>query len=168
MKSIRMGIVVTTLVATATKLWAAAPDGQFISLQDGTVRDAKTSLIWQQKAPSGKYSQEAAGSYCSQLGLGGLSSGWRLPTRLELDSLVDFRAASPGPTIDLVAFPSAAGGKFWTATTCEYCEIYDGDGSCYTLRLGGYLVDFGDGSEKEEDRANSNYVRCVHDPLINN
>lgn len=164
MKSIRMGTVVIAIVATATTLWAAAPDGQFVDLKNDTVMDAKTSLIWQRQALNVTYGLDAAAEYCSKLSLGGLSSGWRLPKRLELDSLVDFRAASPGPTIDLAAFPSTTSGGFWTATTFEVCEVWDVDGTCYTQQIYGYLVNFSDGSEAVENRTNSHYFRCVHDP----
>lgn len=68
----------------------------------GVVRDLVTGLSWQRQTPTsydgctGKKAQPAdtctwqeAHTYCSRLKLAGLS--WRLPTKVELDSLLDFR-----------------------------------------------------------------------------
>jgi hypothetical protein len=41
---------------------------------------------------------------------------WRLPTADELQSLVDYSVASPGPTIDATWFPNTPGWGYWTAT----------------------------------------------------
>jgi hypothetical protein len=39
-----------------------------------------------------------------------------VPTKKELLTLVDFSAASPGPTIDAAAFPGTEANFFWSAT----------------------------------------------------
>ncbi len=52
---------------------------------DGTVTDSGSGLMWQQ-ATGGHMDWYAAMSYCNNLSLGG-HSGWRLPTKDELEGL---------------------------------------------------------------------------------
>jgi len=72
---------------------------------------------------------------------------WRLPTRLELISLVDFTVASPGPTIDPAAFPNTPTEAFWTSSplagVCSaawFVNFYDGDGDYADLPETAYRV----------------------------
>ena len=68
-----------------------------------SILDRVTCLEWQRMAPtSTTYAQAAAIGYCDQLSLDG-HDDWRLPTRIELATLVDFTKTSA--TIDTVAFP---------------------------------------------------------------
>jgi hypothetical protein len=79
---------------------------------DGTITDGVTGLVWQ-KTPPGTYVNPAgAASYCVGLSLGG-HTDWRLPTIIELTSIVDY--ATTNPALDQ-AFPSVS-GYFWSATT---------------------------------------------------
>ena len=94
---------------------------------DDTVTDNVTTLTWERTvraviyppAPSGHasvplnaYSQLEAARHCADLG-----PGWRLPTRLELVSLVDFTVNEPGPTIDQAAFPDTpVDFPYWTSS----------------------------------------------------
>ncbi|MEE4379692.1 MAG: DUF1566 domain-containing protein [Candidatus Competibacteraceae bacterium] len=41
---------------------------------------------------------------------------WRMPTREELRSIVDYGIAFPGPTIDTIFFPNTPGSFFWSAS----------------------------------------------------
>ena len=77
---------------------------------DGTVTDKVTGLMWERFASASTYKQADAAAYCA-----GKGSGWRLPTRLELVSLVDFTVPSPGPTINQ-AFSGTPGTVFWTSS----------------------------------------------------
>ncbi|MCX8521882.1 MAG: DUF1566 domain-containing protein, partial [Rhodoferax sp.] len=43
-------------------------------------------------------------------------SDWRLPTDLELQTLVNYGQADPGPTIDTYWFPNTHGARYWTST----------------------------------------------------
>jgi hypothetical protein len=78
---------------------------------DGTVTDNVTGLIWQVAVDPGSYMPAQAATYCANLG-----GAWRLPTRVELVSLVDFTVASPGPTINQMYFPNTPPAAFWTST----------------------------------------------------
>ena len=82
---------------------------------DGTVTDLNTGLIWQkgdtQKA-SGRTWQEAC-DYCAALALGGYSD-WRLPTRRELLSIVNFGRLFP--CITTTYFPDCISGYYWSSS----------------------------------------------------
>lgn len=82
----------------------------YVDNGNGTVTDQITGLVWQRLASGAKYRQADAARYCPTQG-----PQWRLPTRLELVSLVDFTVASPGPTINQ-AFPGTPGEVFWTSS----------------------------------------------------
>lgn len=43
-------------------------------------------------------------------------SDWRLPTADELQSIVDYGVASPGPAVDAIWFPNTQGSMFWSAS----------------------------------------------------
>ena len=68
---------------------------------DGTVRDNVTGLAWQRRAPTGTFTWDQALAYCSGLTLGGYDD-WRVPTRIELTSIVDFTRS--GAKLDASAF----------------------------------------------------------------
>ncbi len=145
--------------AVALQGRGAAPVGQYSTTVD-TVSDNKTKLMWQRKAPSLTYCGSAAEAYCAGLELGGYSD-WRLPTKCELETIVDRRAQSP--SIDTTAFLDAAPRFFWSSTVSSA-----GSGN----RWG---VDFSDGSsvyrhwylatDAQCDRgapvADTSTVRCV-------
>jgi hypothetical protein len=133
MKYIEAIILGSVVWMAAPALWAAAPKNQYTVLTNGTVKDNKTGLIWQQ-AVTTQNDWKGAKDDCAGLRLGGFSSGWRLPTKLELETLVDFGVA--GPTIDSTAFPSTPGNRFWTSTPC-------GGGSGYA-----WAVDFSVGTSR--------------------
>lgn len=92
------------------------PSSYTIDTANGTVFDDVTKLMWQRDVDPGFYTWDDAKTYCSNLVYGGYSD-WRLPTRIELVSLVDFTVPSPGPTIDTVAFPNTPNNLFWTSSS---------------------------------------------------
>jgi hypothetical protein len=81
---------------------------------DGTVTDLVTALMWQKVPAADTYIWSAAVTHCPQLTLGA-HTDWRLPTFIELMSLVDFSAGSPA--VNATYFPAMSGGLYWTATT---------------------------------------------------
>ncbi len=89
------------------------PNAVTYETQTHTVTDNITGFVWQREAPHDDMTWSEAASYCRQLDLGD-GSTWRLPSRIELVSLVDFTRASPA--MDEGAFPGAPGGWFWTAS----------------------------------------------------
>jgi hypothetical protein len=79
-------------------------------LDASTVEDVKTALTWQRYVVPRGAVWETASGYCGSLRLAG--GGWRLPTPIELASLV-----VPGrmPAVDPQIFPQTPAGWFWTA-----------------------------------------------------
>jgi len=82
--------------------------------QSGVVIDQVTGLMWQRESPA-EYGFAGAATHCAELGLAG-HCDWRLPTRIELVSLVDFTLSNP--TLDSAAFP-AASGEYWSASALD-------------------------------------------------
>lgn len=82
---------------------------------DGVVIDKVTGLMWKREVEEGSFGWDDAKTHCNEMTYAGFTD-WRLPTRIELVSLVDFSQASPGPTIDTNAFPGALGQVFWTSS----------------------------------------------------
>ena len=81
---------------------------------DGTVTDNVTELMWQQVVPTATYSQAGAANYCSTLTLAG-HSDWRLPSVIELVSIVDL-GPSTAPMINGTYFPSTPANVFWSSS----------------------------------------------------
>jgi hypothetical protein len=147
--------------ATETATWPAIsatvpiPDSAYdFSSTPGEVLDKQTCLIWK-RYPLGdsgtkvweRYNWVLAKNACRDLG-----NGWRLPTKAELDSIVDhYKDADHGnwsyPTINTKAFPDTPTNWCWT--TSEYG------------RDSGLLVSFYSGYSNWNGETFSTYVRCV-------
>jgi hypothetical protein len=94
---------------------------------NGTVTDNNTGLMWQQQDDGNTYNwYQASGTYnatfnqssqnvCSSVNLGS-HTDWRLPTKKELMSIVDYSVPYPGPTIESAFFPNTA-SSYWSSTT---------------------------------------------------
>jgi hypothetical protein len=85
--------------------------------EDDTVTDNVTGLMWQRATSATQYSRPDALNYCEGLSLAG-HADWRLPTRIELVSLIDYGTdiGSGEPTIDINAFPGTQSSVYWTAS----------------------------------------------------
>ena len=76
-------------------------------------------------------------------------SDWHLPTADELQSLVDYGIAAPGPTIETTWFPNTKGGAFWSSSPSVGSSSY------------AWYVYFGNGVVYNFSRLNRYYVRLV-------
>lgn len=86
---------------------------QSYEIADDVVIDRVTQLQWQRVASGTSMTWLAAKDACTSLQVAG--GGFRLPSRIELLSLVDF-AASTAAAIDGPAFPDAPADGFWSAS----------------------------------------------------
>jgi len=139
---------------------------------NGTVTDNNTGLVWQKCSVgqnndticSGdglKYNwYQAFGTYdatyntsyqdvCGSLNLGG-HTNWRLPTKKELVSIVDYSFQPQGATIKSAYFPNTYMDFYWSSTTDAIGQEH------------AWFLDFFDGHVFiHEKRAAAEYVRCV-------
>ena len=127
---------------------------------NGTVTDNNTALIWQKEDDGSTYNwYQASGTYdgmynpssqdvCGSLDLGSYTD-WRLPSKKELITLVDYSVPWPGPTINPV-FTNTKQASYWVSTSANYYPGF------------AWLVDFAAGYVYGyyKDYAYY-YVRCV-------
>lgn len=100
--------------------------GRFTKVLDGdehvATTDNKTGLTWSVKPvlnpdDEGEISFAAAEAACAALTIAG-NTDWRLPTREELQTILDLTKHSPA--IDNDAFPGTESDWYWTSTPCAW------------------------------------------------
>jgi len=135
-----------------TTVYAAFDDGHYemgvpinFTKESGSdeVLDRVTGLIWQDNgdANSSKMNKGSAVSYCS-----GQGGGWRLPSRVELSSLVRYDKVNP--SID----------KTFSYTASDIYWAYDASARDENQT---WTVNFAYGLEGLSHKTNTHYVRCV-------
>jgi hypothetical protein len=77
------------------------------------VVDNVTDLTWQRNVLPDALRWSNALAYCAELQLEGRDD-WRLPSLIEMISIVDFTESSPA--VDPSAFPAAGSGNLWTSS----------------------------------------------------
>jgi hypothetical protein len=110
---------------------------------DGSVLDTVTGLTWEVGSEAASDST-SAWTYCQTLGM-------RLPTRIELVSLVDFTVMPPMPTINRAAFPGTQAMPYWTSSV-----VWADAGPDAAAQY--WSVSFYDGRVTQTP---ASYVRCV-------
>lgn len=75
---------------------------------------------------------------------------WYLPSRFELNTIVDTSIAFPGPTLPKAFFPEALAGKYWTDTTFK------------TRRGGAWIWSFDAGSDSVVEKSEAHSIRLTH------
>jgi hypothetical protein len=124
---------------------------------DGTVTDNNTFLIWPEGSWNFYGAWDQANEYCKNLTLAGRSD-WRLPSKIELASIVDYGKSNPASNASV--FPGIASAYYWSSS-----QIPD--------NAWAWVVNFGDGSLGAQLRNNAGYAKCVRgnmnvDDLVNN
>lgn len=130
-----------------TSLNDAGGPQQFVNPGEEVVTDAITKLEWQQAVDNGPISRDEAERYCSKLRL--MGGGYRLPSRIELLSILDYTTGNP--YLDDKAFPNAPTGKYWTSSRAAKSAA---SGWIINFEFGTNLVQMVPGSEEH-------LVRCV-------
>ena len=117
--------------------------------EDEVVTDSLTGLMWQRMYASSRNWDDAV-DYCDELEYGGYTD-WRLPSQLELLSIVD--NGTINPSTDALAFRGTPSGRFWTSIlqpsteggaryvgfTYGQCSYYGKTKGCYVRCVrGGY------------------------------
>ena len=126
---------------------AGAPNlASYTDNGNGTIIDNVTGLMWQQGVPAGTYTWEQSKAYCPTLNIAGRND-WRLPTRIELLSLVDYGRLAP--SINTTYFPSTQLSPFWSSS--PYADS--------SSRA--WYGDFNSGTGAGFNTVDSHYVRCV-------
>jgi len=113
----------------------------------GVVIDLITGLQWQQAVDESTFTWQEAFPQCDGLTLAG--GGWRLPSRIELLSVVDY--TNPNPVIDINAFPETPSAYFWSSST--YAEDLK---SAWSVNF-----EFHDGIAVAREITTKYRVRCV-------
>jgi Protein of unknown function (DUF1566) len=114
----------------------------------GVVVDRTTGLMWQRISPNQFFTFVQAQRQCDKLSLAGYDD-WRLPSRIELVSILDTRRTQP--SIDVDVFPETASDWFWTSSL-----------SADNPRAVWYVY-FYLGYPKTDDITNQFSVRCVRE-----
>jgi hypothetical protein len=75
---------------------------------------------------------------------------WYLPSRFELNTIVDTSVSFPGPTLPKAYFPELLPGKYWTDTTFK------------TRRGGAWIWSFDLGSDSVVEKSEAHSIRLTH------
>ena len=75
---------------------------------------------------------------------------WYLPSRYELNSIVDTSVLYPGPTFQKSFFPESLAGKYWTDTTFK------------TRRAGAWIWSFDSGSDYVVEKSEAHSIRLTY------
>jgi len=114
-------------------------------IDDAVATDLVTGLGWQRDTPTQTFDWWDARAYCADLALGD-HTDWRLPSRIELVSTLDFGRLDP--VADPLAFPDAPSDFYWTSSPVPFLSF-------------AYGVRFELGFIYDHDPHSTGRVRCV-------
>lgn len=121
------------------------------------VRDNNTGLVWE-KSPSSMQDWTMARLECLHKAVPAVvgTRGWRLPSVVELVSLID--PDPSGKPIMPVVFTGVPLANYWSATTSA------SSGTSFTASTV-LSVDFGNGLVGNSSKSTPNYIWCVRGPM---
>jgi hypothetical protein len=112
------------------------------------VRDNSTGLVWEQAPPAApQYNWTDARLQCLNKNVGNMR-GWRLPSVVELTSLID--PSLPAPYVPSSMYTGVQPNTYWTAT-----------GNETNTNLTKWNVNFADGLAGTGNKSNGSLVWCV-------
>jgi hypothetical protein len=115
---------------------------------NGTITDNVTGLTWQKEDDNIERAWDNANTYCDDLTLGGYSD-WRLPSDMELMSIVNYGIYNPA--INTTYFPDTNSSFYWLSDTIA------SDSSTHALHMDfthGFIINY-------VSKSNRYHVRCV-------
>ena len=120
-----------------------------MNYDNGVPIDGKTKLMWQDdiSAKSTEKNWQDAIHHCQNLEIG-VYSDWRLPSRMELFSIVDRSKKEPAI---IGVFKNVASGYYWSSST----RADDSNNA--------WGVYFGNGNGYTRNKGDNRLVRCVRD-----
>ena len=129
----------------------------FAAVEGGCVQDNVTGLMWEVKTTDGglrdrnKMYYNFGYAYAEAVNATNLCghNDWRLPTVDELQSIVDYGVAYPGPTVDATWFPNTQESWYWSST------LFFGSSNV------AWGVYFGNGQVGSHNRLSYMFVRLV-------
>ena len=141
-----MRVIFLILIGLSSIIYA----GTF-NRSNGVVSDSNTNLEWQDDYSDNNNSikitiWQSAIDYCENLTLN-TQNDWRLPTKNELLSIVDY--TKNNPSIAKQFKNTSTTDSYWSSTTIEFSHS------------GAWIVYFGHGNTDRARKASSYYVRCV-------
>jgi Protein of unknown function (DUF1566)/K319L-like, PKD domain len=103
---------------------------------DGTITDNVTGLVWQRDDNDTPLKESSADEVCQDSTTAGYDD-WRLPTKKELMSIVDYGTNTPA--IDLASFPDMGAFEYWSSTLLKrnITHAWDIDFSIGEVLFGG-------------------------------
>ncbi len=141
-----------------TLLAIARPTTDYVDQGDGTVTHSPTGLTWKRCAQgqtwsgssctgtASTYTWDQANALTGAVAFAG-QSDWRLPSRDELLSLVEYTRFSPA--INATIFPATPSSDFWSGSPYAYYSYY------------AWYLNFDDGNAYGNFRSYDNAVRLV-------
>ncbi|HEY3446874.1 MAG TPA: DUF1566 domain-containing protein [Myxococcales bacterium] len=132
-----------------------APASAHYVVGSETVQDNWTGLLWDRGGSTLRRDHAEAVDYCATLDAGGFSSGWRLPTRKELESIVDTKASGEllSSDFDRDCWTSLTRQwDYWTSSPENSCSYTPG---CF------WSINFQDGLAEPRNADPSAGVACV-------
>ncbi len=129
----------------------------YTDLGNGAVLDNVTCLVWEKAPDATQGFWQDNSDHCASLVTSSFAgySDWRLPTRVEMASLVDF--ARTGDAIDTTAFPKEPSGYYRTGS--DWYETITGQNSSGFSWI--YGMSSGFTSNAYAKTTSNAYVRCV-------
>lgn len=127
--------------------WPISNDSNRFTVASGIVTDTISGLQWEHPTAGCNHNWESAKAHCAMRSAGG--TGWRLPTRAELVSIVDYGRALPA--IAQTAFLGTESGSFWSASS-----VVGGDTAGFV-----WMIDFSYGAGYTSDTKDASIVHCV-------
>jgi hypothetical protein len=114
------------------------------------VRDNETGLVWERSPATTTQIWGNARGECTSRTTGG-RRGWRLPSVVELLSLMDL--SLPAPFVPSSIFSGVQSALYWTATTWAVDPT------------GAWIVDFSGGPSPFDNKTITHFVWCVRGPM---